>query len=79
MLASWWKNRRRRRILDQPFPAEWARLLERRVRHYQYLPAPRRRLVEQIVQVMVAEKEWAGAALLQSMMHVPVCSECHVP
>ena len=62
MLASWWKNRRRRRILAQPFPAEWTRLLERRVRHYRHLPAPRRRLVDQIVQVMVAEKEWAGAA-----------------
>jgi Mlc titration factor MtfA (ptsG expression regulator)/Tfp pilus assembly protein PilF len=61
MLFSWLRNRRRRRILAQPFAAEWVRLLERRVRHYRYVPASQKRRVEQIVQVLVAEKEWAGA------------------
>jgi Mlc titration factor MtfA (ptsG expression regulator)/Tfp pilus assembly protein PilF len=80
MLASWWKNRRRRRILARPFPAEWARLLERRVRHYRHLPAPRQRLVEQIVQVMVAEKEWAGAAglVVSTDMRVTIAGQAAI-
>jgi Mlc titration factor MtfA (ptsG expression regulator)/Flp pilus assembly protein TadD len=61
MVFSWLRNRRRRRTLAEPFPAEWARLLERRVRHYRFLPTSQKRRFEQIVQVLVAEKEWAGA------------------
>jgi Mlc titration factor MtfA (ptsG expression regulator)/Tfp pilus assembly protein PilF len=61
MLFSWLRSRRRRRTLAAPFPAEWTRLLERRVRHYRHAPAVQKRRIEQIVQVLVAEKEWAGA------------------
>jgi Mlc titration factor MtfA (ptsG expression regulator)/Tfp pilus assembly protein PilF len=61
MLLTWLRNRRRRRLLAEPFPADWARLLERRVRHFRHLPALQRRRAEQIIQVLVGEKEWAGA------------------
>ena len=65
MILSWFRNRRRRRILAEPFPADWERLLERRLRHYRHLPAEHRRRLHQIVQVMVVDKEWAGAGDLE--------------
>ncbi|BBO34526.1 M90 family metallopeptidase [Lacipirellula parvula] len=61
MIFNWLKNRRRRRLLAQPFPKDWEELLQRRVRHYRYLPASHQERVRQIVAVMVPEKEWAGA------------------
>lgn len=62
MLNSWFRNRRRRRLLAEPLPLAWLELLRTNVRHYQYLPADQQRRVHQIVPVLVAEKEWAGAA-----------------
>ncbi|RIK79085.1 MAG: hypothetical protein DCC67_10960 [Planctomycetota bacterium] len=60
MFFSWFRRRRRRRLLAEPFPREWEELLKRRVRHYGCLPAEQRRRVEQMTQVLVGEKEWAG-------------------
>jgi Mlc titration factor MtfA (ptsG expression regulator)/Tfp pilus assembly protein PilF len=65
MIISWIRNRRRRRILSVPFPADWESLIKRRIRHYRHLPEPQQRRVRQIVQVMAAEKEWAAAGGLQ--------------
>lgn len=61
MIFTWLRNRRRRRLLAEPFPKEWEELLQRRVRHYRYLPPSHQERIRQIVPVMVAEKEWAGA------------------
>ena len=61
MIFNWLRNRRRRRLLAEPFPKEWEELLQRRVRHYRYLPPSHQERIRQIVPVMVAEKEWAGA------------------
>jgi Mlc titration factor MtfA (ptsG expression regulator) len=60
MVMGWFKDRRRRRVLGAPFSAEWRETLGRRVRHYQYLPPAQQERVRSIVQVMLAEKEWAG-------------------
>jgi Mlc titration factor MtfA (ptsG expression regulator) len=62
MVFSWLKTRRRRRLLATPFPDAWREILERRVRQYRYLPAVQQDRVRAIVQVMLAEKEWAPAA-----------------
>ncbi len=62
MIFGWLKSRRRRRLLAEPFPPEWREILRRRVRQYQFLPAVQQDRVCQIVQVMVAEKDWAAAA-----------------
>src|SRR5688500_13882154 len=80
MILRWFRNRRRRRILAGPFPADWERLLQRRLRHYRHLPAAQRQRVHQIVQVMVAEREWAGAGTLEVTpdMAVTVAGEAAV-
>lgn len=60
MLISWWKRRRRRRLLREPFPEEWRDILRRNVVHYARLSTDKQRLLEQRVQVFVAEKNWEG-------------------
>jgi Mlc titration factor MtfA (ptsG expression regulator) len=62
MMFSWLKTRRRRRLLAEPFPEAWLEILQRRVRQYPFLPAVQQDRVRAIVQVMLAEKEWAPAA-----------------
>ena len=39
MLFSWLRNRRRKKILAEPFPADWIDFLEQNVPHYQALDA----------------------------------------
>jgi Mlc titration factor MtfA (ptsG expression regulator)/Flp pilus assembly protein TadD len=57
-MFTWWKQRRRRRILAQPFAPEWSAYLEANVRHYRFLrPAERERL-RQLTAIFVAEKTW---------------------
>lgn len=62
MILGWLKTRRRRRVLAEPFPSEWNDIVQRRVRQFRFLPAAQQERVRQIVQVMVAEKDWAAAA-----------------
>ena len=60
MLFSWLRRRRRRKILADPFPAEWVGILERNVGHYAWLDDARREKLRRDVQVFVAEKDWEG-------------------
>jgi Mlc titration factor MtfA (ptsG expression regulator) len=62
MIFSWLKNRRRKQVLSEPFPTSWRDHLGSNVRHYQYLTPGQRAMVEQVVQVFVAEKRWVGGA-----------------
>ncbi|REJ73958.1 MAG: hypothetical protein DWQ34_01920 [Planctomycetota bacterium] len=60
MLFSWFRNRRRRKLRDAPFPAEWETIIEDNVRHVARLSEPERLQLESNVQVFVAEKNWEG-------------------
>jgi Mlc titration factor MtfA (ptsG expression regulator) len=60
MLFSWFANRRRRRILAEPFPTEWLAHLASNMRHYALLEPDKQEIVRQVTQVFVAEKHWAG-------------------
>lgn len=60
MIFSWFRDRRRRRILQESFPEDWRAILRDRVRHYQYVNDDQRSLLEGFVQIVVAEKDWAG-------------------
>lgn len=61
MLFRWWKARRRRRILAQPFPAEWRDCLEE-IALYRLLEEAQQARLRDLVQVFVAEKHWEGLA-----------------
>jgi MtfA peptidase len=62
MLFSWLRARRRERILGQPFPDVWRSTLLENVRHFQHLDDRQRSRLEGFVQIVTAEKDWAGGS-----------------
>jgi Mlc titration factor MtfA (ptsG expression regulator) len=54
------KKRRRARLLERPFPDEWARILEANAPAYRRLPGDLRRQLHGHVQVFLAEKTFEG-------------------
>lgn len=60
MLFSWLRNRRRRKILAEPFPVRWVAFLDRNVGHYALLSAPEQARLRDVTQILVAEKGWLG-------------------
>lgn len=60
MLFSWLKNRRRKKLLAEPFPAEWEEWLRANFRQYDLLTPAERERLKRDVRVFVAEKNWEG-------------------
>jgi Mlc titration factor MtfA (ptsG expression regulator) len=60
-MFGWLTERRRRHILDHPFPAAWGEILARNVAVYARLADEQRKRLRDLVQVFVAEKHWEGA------------------
>jgi Mlc titration factor MtfA (ptsG expression regulator) len=60
MLLSWFKNRRRRKILAAPFPAAWLDVLRQNVGHYAWLDEAERAKLRRAVQIFLAETEFEG-------------------
>jgi Mlc titration factor MtfA (ptsG expression regulator) len=60
MIFDWLDERRRKRILATPFPAEWLRVLQRNMVHFGYLDADEQRRLCDLIQVFIAEKNWEG-------------------
>ena len=60
MLFAWLRSRRRRRVLERPFPAAWHDILRRNVRQAGDLPSEERRRLEGWVAVFLAEKRFEG-------------------
>lgn len=60
MLFSWLRQRRRQKILAQPFPAEWDDILQRNVGHVGWLTAQEHERLRKRAQVFIAEKNWEG-------------------
>ena len=60
VLFSWLDERRRKRLLEAPFPAHWRRTLARNMVHFGYLDASEQERLCALVQLFVAEKEWEG-------------------
>jgi Mlc titration factor MtfA (ptsG expression regulator) len=59
-MFEWWREKKRERILEQPFPEEQLAVLERNVAHYRRLSAEDQKRLRDLVQVFVAEKHWEG-------------------
>jgi Mlc titration factor MtfA (ptsG expression regulator) len=58
-LLSPWRTLRRRRLLAQPFPAEWLQTLERLPFYRQLPPACQERLRRDL-RIVIAERQWEG-------------------
>jgi MtfA peptidase len=59
------KRRRRKRLLAEPFPKDWLEIIERNVRFYACLPEVDRRELNGLVQIFLAEKTFEGCGGLE--------------
>ncbi len=60
MILSWFKNRRRKKLAAEPFPADWDAAIRENVAHVSYLTPDEYERLKRWVQVFVAEKYWEG-------------------
>src|SRR5262245_8277517 len=60
MLFSWLRNRRRRQLLETPFPDEWLGYLRNNVASYTLLTEAERGRLRDDLRVIVAERNWEG-------------------
>ncbi len=61
----WLTQRRRRHLLEQPFPADWDAILDRNVTMLHRLDPALRRRHRDLTQVLIAEKNWEGCGGLE--------------
>jgi hypothetical protein len=59
-MFSYFRNRRRRRLLAEPFPVRWEEFLRRNVGHFPLLSPPEQARLRDAARVLVAEKTWEG-------------------
>lgn len=60
MLFSWFRDRRRRKLWQIPWPTAWMQILDRNVGHYQLLPSKQQKQLRDIARILIAEKYWEG-------------------
>jgi len=61
----WLRNRRRRKLLEAPFPRAWEEILARNVAHAARLGPDEARRLREFIQVFVAEKSFEGCGGLE--------------
>ena len=61
----WWVARQRARVRQQAFPAQWRKILQRRVPLVRRLPADLQLQLKKHIQVFIAEKAFIGCAGLR--------------
>lgn len=64
-MFNWFRERRRKKIQQAPFPSSWEEILDRNVGHYCMLDDSERTKLRAMIQVFVAEKYWEGAGGLE--------------
>jgi len=64
-VMGWFVNRRRRKIMRQPFPAAWEEIIHRNFVYYRLLDDAEQAHLQKLMQVFIAEKNWEGAGGLE--------------
>jgi len=71
-MIGWMKHRKRRRLLQNPFPSTWHEWLRSRVFWYPLLERQRREQLQDVLRVLVHEKHWEGCGGLEMSQQVQV-------
>src|SRR5262245_42452102 len=79
-MFEWWRERRREKILQQPFSEAHRDVLQRNVKHYARLDPEAQQRLRDLVQVFVAEKHWegGGGVVLSDELHGTLASRACV-
>lgn len=72
MLFSWFRDRRRKKLLQEPWPAEWLHILKTNVAHYLLLKDEQKKLLLDIARIIIEEKFWEGCKGFQITDEVKV-------
>ena len=72
MFFGWLRERRRERILAEPFPAAWREILATHLGCFADLDETEQTHLAQLTQVFVAEKHWEGLGGLEMRDEVRV-------
>jgi MtfA peptidase len=73
----WLTERRRAKLLEQPFPPPWESYLDERVAIWQRLDEPMRQRLRDLTQVFIAEKHWEGVGGLELSEEMQVTIAAH--
>jgi Mlc titration factor MtfA (ptsG expression regulator) len=57
----WFVDRRRKKLIQAPFPSAWEDIIRHNVAHYCMLEDAERAQLRCLIQVFIAEKNWEGA------------------
>jgi len=57
-MFGWLRNRRRRKLLREPWPTDWTLTLESNVGHYKGLSPTEQKKLSDITRIIVSEKHW---------------------
>jgi Mlc titration factor MtfA (ptsG expression regulator) len=71
-MLSWFRDRRRRKLLSEPFPAGWEAILHRNMGHFPRLDIHQQEKVRAVTRVLVAEKVWEGCGGLEITEEIQV-------
>ena len=72
MIFDWFRNRRRKELLAEPFPKEWFGVLKKNVALYALLSETEKKKLRDDLRVLVAEKNWEGCGGLQMSDEIKV-------
>jgi Mlc titration factor MtfA (ptsG expression regulator) len=72
MWFSWLKDRRRRRLLDQPLPEAWKRYIASNVAIYHWLSESEQAKLLDDSRIFIAEKNWEGCGGLEMTEEIQV-------
>jgi len=72
MLFYWLRQRRRRKLLAQPFPPEWLAYLQANVALYRFLSETEQARLRADLRVFLAEKDWVGCGGLEMTDEIKV-------
>ncbi|CAN5558646.1 zinc-dependent peptidase [soil metagenome] len=74
---SWFRKRRRVKLLDEPFPSWWLPILDRNVGHYRLLSDAQKKQVRDITTILIAEKRWesSGGMVMSDEVKVTIAAQ----
>lgn len=64
-MFSWFRNRRRKKLVQAPFPSSWEEILRNNVAHYRMLDNAGQSKLRDLIKVFIPEKNWEGAGGLE--------------
>ena len=78
-MLGWLRERRRKRIVAEPFPVEWDAIIDAYVPLAWRLQSAERQRLRELVQVFIAEKSWEGCGgleLTEEMQVIVAANAC---